>query len=619
VKSAQPRTFRNPSADRPSVRTSSCSSQSRPLNLQEGCSVHRGRCRNLISGAVLTCAVLCVFAGVSVADDPGHEPKPNKPQATAEANAAETVGVPVEIDGRPILPVYSATGGVSPEERAPGIEERILGFARRRNVPADLIHAEDRGAWTEIVAGNDIIMGVTESEARAAGRSRAQISAEYAEIIRRTVIRYRQEHTWGGLLRGVLFSFIATTALILVFLLLFRGRRAARNRLEEWIRRTEENFSPESFRARIARYFVVPLIGTGMIAGTATVVALLEVYATLTLGFFPSTRYTALKINRWTISELAGLGKVVWTYLPNLVVVVLIAVAARYLVRLNKYLFKEIQEGTLRIHGFYPDWAEPTAKLVRLLILAATAVVAFPYLPGSNSPAFRGISVFLGVLLSLGSTSAVAHGVAGTILTYMRSFNVGDFVKVGDTVGQVVEKTLLVTRICTQKKEIVTIPNGSVLGGVVVNYSAEARKDGVIFYTRVSIGYNAPWRRVHELLIASALSTKEILSFPGPFVLQSNLDDFYVSYELNAFTNRPENMQNIYSDLHKNIQDKFNEGGIEINSPHYTSLRDGNRLAIPDEYAPKDYKEPAFSVREFRASDTSSGEPTSMKVPASHS
>jgi small-conductance mechanosensitive channel len=274
------------------------------------------------------------------------------------------------------------------------------------------------------------------------------------------------------------------------------------------------------------------------------------------------------------------------------------------------------------MHGFDRDWGAPTAKLVRLLIIAASAVFMFPYLPGSNSPAFRGISVFLGVLLSLGSTSAVSHGVAGTILTYMRAFSVGDFVKIGDTIGVVVERKLLVTRIRTQKNEIVTVPNGSVLGGMVMNFSGEARKNGVIFYTSVSIGYNAPWRRVHELLIAAALSTRDVLETPRPFVLQSNLDDFYVSYELNAFTAHPENMQYIYSDLHQNIPDQFNEAGIEINSPHYTTLRDGNRTAIPDEYIPASYKEPAFGIRQVEESEGFQGERrvrVSPKVPPSNS
>jgi small-conductance mechanosensitive channel len=198
----------------------------------------------------------------------------------------------------------------------------------------------------------------------------------------------------------------------------------------------------------------------------------------------------------------------------------------------------------------------------------------------------------------------VAHAVAGTILTYMRAFQVGDFVRIGNDLGEVVEKTLLVTRILTQKNEIVTIPNGTVLGGVVVNYSAEAKNKGVIFHTTVTIGYNAPWRKVHDLLISASLATEGVLQAPPPFVLQTALNDFYVAYELNAYTAKPKNMQNIYSVLHQNIQDKFNEAGVEINSPHYTSLRDGNQTTIPDNYLADDYHSPVFGFREINGSET---------------
>jgi small-conductance mechanosensitive channel len=394
---------------------------------------------------------------------------------------------------------------------------------------------------------------------------------------------------------------IATAILVVALLLLVRVRRAIRFRLDTWVSETEKD-SSRVFAWELARHLVVPLMGTSLLAILLAFVALLEVYIAFVLYSFPSTRYTAIQMNRWTISKTYDLGSAVWNYLPSLVTIIIIVVAARYLIRLNGFLFTEIQQGKWKLHGFYPDWAQPTAKLVRLLILVATAIVMFPYLPGSSSPAFRGISVFLGVLLSLGSTSAVSHAVAGAILTYMRSFNVGDFVKIGDAVGEVVERNLLVTRICTQKNEIVTIPNGSVLGGIVINYSVEAHKNGVIFYTRVSIGYAAPWKKVHELLIDAALSTTDIMKAPRPFVLQTSLDDFYVSYELNAFTARPQRMQEIYSELRQNIQDKFNEGGIEINSPHYTSLRDGNHIAVPEAYVPKNYQEPAFGVREVRDS-----------------
>jgi len=550
---------------------------------------------NLIS-SVLVSVLLLNSGSIPSAYSLGQESAGATPTMAVDTALRETPGVPVEVDGRPILWIHTALVGITPEERAASIRQRILAVARRENLPLDVIHAEDQSAWTDILAGQEIIMEITEAEARAVGNSRTHLGQEYVEIIRQAVTNYRKEHTWRNLLRGVINSLMATALLFLALFVFFRLRLVVRNKIQNWVDGTME-------RSRVARYFGVPALGIGTVLFLIFIVALLQVYAAFVLGSFPSTRYAAFRMNRWVMSELTTILLDFWNYLPNLAIVAAIVVTTHYLIKLNSYVFKEIQEGRLRVRGFYPDWAEPTAKLVRLLIVAAAMVVIFPYLPGSNSPAFRGISVFLGVLLSLGSTSAMAHAVSGTILTYMRSFNVGDFVRIGDTVGDVVEKTLLVTRVCTQKKEIVTIPNGSVLGGVVVNYSAKARKGGVIFHTCVSIGYNAPWKKVHELLISAALATKDIVDTPEPFVLQSHLDDFYVSYELNAFTRRPENMQIIYSDLHQNIQDKFNTGGIEINSPHYTYLRDGNRPAMPDEYVPKDYRVPTFGVHEVRESE----------------
>jgi small-conductance mechanosensitive channel len=282
--------------------------------------------------------------------------------------------------------------------------------------------------------------------------------------------------------------------------------------------------------------------------------------------------------------------------LPNLLVIAVIAVITTYVIRLIRFVFTQIRKGELKIPGFYPDWAEPTDKLIRVLILVLALIVAFPYLPGAQSPAFRGISIFVGVLLSLGSSSAVASAIAGIVLTYMRSFLEGDWVQIGDTQGEVVERTLLVTRLLTPKAEVITIPNSTVMSGAVKNYSTEARKSGVIFYTTVSIGFDAPWKIVHELLINAAIATEHVLQEPSPFVLQRSLDDFYVTYELNAYTDTPREVLNIYSDLHRNIQDKFNEAGVEICSPHFSALRDGNAIAIPEQYVKPDYKSPGFRL-----------------------
>jgi small-conductance mechanosensitive channel len=196
-------------------------------------------------------------------------------------------------------------------------------------------------------------------------------------------------------------------------------------------------------------------------------------------------------------------------------------------------------------------------------------VVAYPYIPGSESPAFKGVSLFLGVVFSLGSSSSIANIVAGYMVIFRRAFKVGDRVKIGAQMGDVVEMRLQATHLRTIKNEEVIVPNSLIINTDVVNYSSLARKGGLILHTTVTIGYDTPWRQVHALLLAAAERTEGLLKEPRPFVLQTALNDFYVSYELNAYTDRPLEMISIYSHLHQHIQDAFNEHGVQIMSPHY--------------------------------------------------
>lgn len=551
-----------------------------------------------IGRAIAVCALLSVLVVTCAASSENGK---EKSSVEGPDVVIENTGTPVEVDGRPILLVYAGIGGFTPQERAEAIGHRIISLGKNRIIQAESIHAEDRGTWTEILAGKDRIMGVTQADAMGAERARADLAAEYAEIIRQVVVQYRVDHTLGHLIWGTMYAVSATAACLALIFGLFWFRKRFRKRLEA---RLIEGGPVQIRGVRIGHYLGPPLLLIIRAAFWVVILALLQAYGTVVLRFFPSTKYTSSQVTNWLFSELAGLGKNVIAYTPNLILLVFVCLITSYLMKVNQYFFGELRDGKISIRGFYPDWAEPTANLVRTLILVASVIIAFPYLPGSQSPAFKGISVFIGVLLSLGSTSAVAHGVAGTILTYMRAFQVGDFVRIGSDVGEVIEKTLLVTRICTQKNEVITIPNATVLGGVVVNYSAEARKRGVIFHTVATIGYSAPWRQVHELLISAALATQDVLHDPPPFVLQTALNDFYVSYELNAYTAKPRNMLNIYSELHQNIQDKFNEAGVEINSPHYASLRDGNETTIPQSYLSREYSRPAFEVRRVDRSST---------------
>jgi small-conductance mechanosensitive channel len=281
--------------------------------------------------------------------------------------------------------------------------------------------------------------------------------------------------------------------------------------------------------------------------------------------------------------------------------IAVIIVVTRYILKVIALFFSGITRGAITFAGFHRDWAEPTYKIVRFLVIVFAAIAIFPYIPGSQSEGFRGISVFLGLLISLGSAASIGNIVAGIVLTYMRPFQVGDRVQIADTTGDVMEKTLLVTRIRTIKNVDVTIPNAMVLGSHLSNYSSSSKDHGLILHTSVTIGYDAPWQEVHELLIAAARSTMHILAKPEPFVLQTSLNDFYVTYEINAYTDQPNLMATIYAELHQHIQDTFNEAGLEIMSPHYTQIRDGNKTAMPEQYLPKSYQAPGLRIDPLRS------------------
>ena len=252
------------------------------------------------------------------------------------------------------------------------------------------------------------------------------------------------------------------------------------------------------------------------------------------------------------------------------------------------------------LHGFHSTgWLVFCLAAVAIavaLIVVLFVIVVFPYLPGSGSPAFQGVSIFLGVLLSLGSSGAVANAVSGIVLTYMRAFEIGDRVKIADAVGDVVERTIFVTRLRTPKKVDVAIPNAMVLSNHIINYSTQSKRTGVVLHTTITLAYDVDWRTVHELLIAAAGATGSISESPEPYVLQTSLDDFYVSYELNAYTRDAHQMLETYSDLHQNIQDQLHAAGLEIASPHLTAVRDGNRTNLPDRHLPQNYEPPAFRV-----------------------
>jgi small-conductance mechanosensitive channel len=297
------------------------------------------------------------------------------------------------------------------------------------------------------------------------------------------------------------------------------------------------------------------------------------------------------------LQAVGAMGNAIWDQTPALAFLAVLFLVTRYVLKTLGFFFQQVSAGKVTVSGLDAEVAPITYRIIRFLIIAFVMVMAYPYIPGSDSPAFKGISIFIGVLFSLGSSSAIANLIAGVTLTYTRSFRVGDVIKVGDAQGVVLERKLYITRIKTPKNHIITIPNSTILSNHVTNFSQEVREgEGLILHTSITIGYDAPWETVHALLIEAAGKTKRLLKSPPPFVLQTGLNDFYVTYELNAYTDNPEIMPRIYSELHQNIQNSFNEAGVEIMSPHYTQMRDGNHTTIPADYLPADYEAPAIRI-----------------------
>jgi len=508
----------------------------------------------------------------------------------------ETPGFPVILGYDTLFVIYARIGSFTVAQRTESISDKILQIAEKHDYDSNKLvtRISDR---IEVVYENTIIITITEEDAVWNESSREILAGEYINIINKAVFKYKDDTSltsWlirigkvlviiivlFGVLKGLSVLFKLIDKKILSFKdIFFKGFRIKSYELWD----SDKQVKAVLFFSKIIKWFL----------------GLLLVYFALLMLFsvFPGTRYIADTLLDYIIKPFMAILSGFVDFIPNLFAILVIIVVTKYLVKFVLFLAGEIEKGKLTISGFYPDWAKPTANIVRFILYALMFVAIFPYLPGSDSPIFQGVSVFIGLLISLGSTSAVANAVAGIVITYMRPFKVGDRVKIGEVTGDVIEKSILVTRMRTTKNEDISIPNASILTGHTINYSTSSDTLGLILYTTVTIGYDVPWQKVQELLINAALDTEGIDKTKKPFVLQTSLDDFYVSYQINAYTSLPNQMAMIYSGLHQQIQDKFNDGGVEIMSPHYGALRDGSTVTIPPNYLPKDYKAPEINLK----------------------
>ena len=499
-----------------------------------------------------------------------------------------TPGVPVVVEGDTLFYLYTKRGGYTPLQRAEMIDAAIMQLGKRFTLHPDSVYIESSDIVTDLMYGNKVIASFTDQDGLWEGRSREQLATDKRKIVVQKLKELKGEHSLWQLGKRILYFVLVLAGQYLLFWLtgwLFRKLKVRIQKLKDTrlkpisiqnyeLLDTQRQVNLLIFLSNLLRY----------------VIMLLQLLITVPLLFaiFPQTKGLAYQIFSYIWNPIKNILVGIVDYIPNLFAILIICFAVKYLVRLVHYLSREVEAGRLKFGGFYPDWAMPTYHIIRFLLYAFMIAMIYPYLPGAKNGVFQGISVFVGLIISLGSSTVIGNVIAGLVITYMRPFKLGDRIQLNDTTGNVIEKTPLVTRIKTPKNEVVTIPNSFIMSSHTVNYSASAREYGLIIHSEVTIGYDVPWRQVHQLLIEAALNTPGVIDDPRPFVLETSLSDWYPVYQINAYIREADKLAQIYSDLHQNIQDRFNEAGVEIMSPHYMAMRDGNESTIPkDDLRPK--------------------------------
>ena len=495
-----------------------------------------------------------------------------------------TPGAPLVIEGDTLFSLYARKGGMLPETRVKEAREKIESLGRRLTLHPDSIIIYDGDVSVDIMAGEEVILSLTEMDGLWQAKPRAVLAKEYASIIQKKVDELREEY---GLHQKVRVFLLALLVIVVQWVLIRLTNRLFRKWKFRLTRRAIGLLHP----IRLKDYEFLNVHRQGIIFlwlynATRYAVIIVQLFISVPLLFviFPETKTFALTLIGYVLNPFKEIIMAFLGYLPNVFQIAVIYICFRYLVKLVKYFANEIESGQLRLSGFYPDWAQPTYYILRVLLYSLMFVMIWPLLPNSDSQVFQGVSVFIGVVVSLGSTSIIGNLMAGLVMTYMRPFRIGDYIKVGDTVGEVIEKTVLVTRIRTRKNEVVTIQNSSLMGSQTSNYTVAAQDYKLIVYTKVTIGYDVPWQLVKKIMESAALETPGVLPDPKPFMMTTALDDFYVEYEINAYTDDAVGLSRTYSELHQNLLRRFFEEGVEIMSPHIYARRDGIDVQMPSDY-----------------------------------
>ncbi|BFU94196.1 MAG: mechanosensitive ion channel protein [Nitrospira sp.] len=545
-----------------------------------------------LRASVLACVAL--LACPSTATPAASNASPPPAAFDLDAMPTQTVAT-VSMDGEVLFRVHGVTAYPA-DRRAQNITARMHAIAADPVIQPHAIHVEEAEDRSTILAGDRFVVSVFDGDAKLEGVSRQILAESIRARVAEAVVSYRHERSSRVLLIDTAYAGVATIILIGVVLVLRRGFRWFDAAAERRFRARIEGLAAQSFQlvqAKRVRTLLHKVVD-GLRIGALVVVGYM--YLNLVLGLYPWTRPLARRLFAVLLDPLRTMGAAFLDTLPNLIFLVILVTVFRYGLKAVRLFFTGIDHGTMTLTGFEREWAMPTYRIARMLIVAFGLVVAYPYIPGSQSEAFKGISIFLGVIVSIGSSSFISNMIAGYTMTYRRAYRLGDRIKVEDIEGEVVEMRLMVTHLRTIKNEEVIVPNSLILNSHVINYNTLAKSRGLILHTTVGIGYEVAWRQVEAMLRIAAERTAGLLKEPPPFVLQQALGDFAVTYELNVYCDNPQAMPELYTALHRNILDLFNEHGVQIMTPAYEGDPDSPKVVPKDRWFDAPAKAPAQPV-----------------------
>ncbi|KAA6341888.1 Mechanosensitive channel MscK [termite gut metagenome] len=498
-----------------------------------------------------------------------------------------TAKIPVVVKEDTLYYLYSKHGGRSPRNRAENVANTILQLGKRYILHPDSVYCESSDIVTDVVYENKVIASFTDQDALWENSTRDELAARNREVIVHELQELHSEYGLIQLGKRILY-FILVVVIQGAF---FWGTRLLYRRLKSRVEKLKETKLKPIFistyelfdtQKQLSILFFLLKILHGIL-----ILIQLFISVPILFSIFPQTEDLAYRIFSYIWDPIKDIFIGIIAYIPNLFTIVIIWYAIKYAIKGIKYLAGEIESGKLKISGFYSDWAQPTYQIIRFLLYAFMIVVIYPLLPKSENGVFQSVSVFMGLIISLGSSSVISNIMAGMVITYMRPFKIGDRIKLNDTIGNVIEKTPFVTRIRTPKNEIVTIPNSFIMSSHTVNYSSSARNYGLILHTEVGFSFDVHWETAHRILIKAALATPDVLPDPAPFVLEISFQDSGIIYQINAYIKDADKINRIYSDLHHRIQELANTERVEMIVQRYVATRDGSEIVIPEAYQKK--------------------------------